>query len=165
VFEQFLGIPVHPLLVHFAVVFVPLQILSAFTYTLVPRLRRTIEWLVLTLAVVGPLAAFAAKLSGDAFRRRLVRNHIAGPTLLSKITNHSNLGNTALYTSIVLTVLTVLFVVVTRSRTRTGRPASGPGVGVAAIALTVAVLAAGAVTGYYIVRAGDAGAHIAWTGY
>jgi uncharacterized membrane protein len=165
VFEQFRGIPMHPLLVHAAVVFVPLQILATFAYILVARLRSKIEWLVLTLAILGPVAALLAKLSGDAFRRRLINRHIATPTLLSNIANHSHYGNIALYCTIGLTVLTILFVVLTRNRMRAGPPANSSGAAAVGVVLTVAVLGAGLVTGYYVVRAGDAGAHMAWSGY
>ena len=178
-FEEVLGIPAHPLLVHAAVVFVPLQILAAFAYAIVPYVRRLIAWLVVALAVVAPLAALFSKLSGDAFRARLIRNGSVGPPVLDKISQHSSYGNNTLYFSIGLSVVMLALVAVQVLRSR--RPATAgvaagdgeearkgdqPAKGsiVVAAVLTVAVLVVGAFTGYYVFRTGDTGAHIVWSG-
>jgi heme/copper-type cytochrome/quinol oxidase subunit 2 len=173
VFEEVLGIPAHPLLVHAAVVFVPLQILAAFAYAFVPFVRRFIAWLVIGLAMVAPMSVLLAKLSGDAFQARLIRNGTADPVFLAQIKQHNSYGDTTLYLSIALSALIILlmFVQVWRSRPTTGaapdkpdtsQPAKGPIV-VAAV-LTVAVLAAGVATGYFVFKTGDSGAHMVWSG-
>jgi hypothetical protein len=178
-FEEVLGIPAHPLLVHAAVVFVPLQILAAFAYAIVPYVRRLIAWLVVALAVVAPLAALFSKLSGDAFRARLIRNGSVGPPVLDKISQHSSYGNNTLYFSIGLSVAMLALVAVQVLRSRrpaTAGAAAGDGeeahkgdqqakgsIIVAAV-LTVAVLVVGAFTGYYVFKTGDSGAHIVWSG-
>ncbi|HEX2356851.1 MAG TPA: hypothetical protein VHI50_10380, partial [Micromonosporaceae bacterium] len=64
-FEEILGVPAHPLLVHAAVVFVPLLIAAALAYALVPALRGRVGWAVALLAVAAPLAAWFATLSGN----------------------------------------------------------------------------------------------------
>ena len=176
VFEEILGIPAHPLIIHGAVVFVPLQIAAAIAYALVPYVRRYTAWLVVGLAVVAPAAAYAAKLSGEALRNRLSRNGTTDPGILNKITKHSQFADRAAFASIALGVLMLVLVwLVSRSR----RPGASDGAsdgdqpatsGVArgptwlTIVLTVAVLGIGATTGYYIFRAGDSGAHIVWEG-
>jgi len=43
VFEQLLGLPAHPLLLHATVVFVPLLALGTIAYAVVPRLRRRVR--------------------------------------------------------------------------------------------------------------------------
>jgi hypothetical protein len=171
VFETVFGIPAHPLIVHAAVVFVPLQILTAFAYAFVPFVRRSIVWLVIGLAVVGPVSVFLAKESGDAFKERLIRNGTAGPALLDQINAHNSYASTTVFASFALAALMVLLVLVQmwRSRPTTSaeedktdkRPAKSPIV-VAAV-LTVAVLAVGATTGYYIFKTGDTGAHMVWS--
>jgi hypothetical protein len=181
-FEEVLGIPAHPLLVHAAVVFVPLQILAAFAYAIVPYVRRLIAWLVVALAVVAPLAALFSKLSGDAFRARLIRNGTVGQPVLDKISQHSSYGNNTLYFSIGLSVamLALVAVQVLRSRRPATAGAAGAAAGdgeeahkadqpakgwiVVAAVLTVAVLVVGAFTGYYVFKTGDTGAHIVWSG-
>src|SRR5262249_1327444 len=77
--DTLLGIPSHPPLIHAAVVFIPLLAIGAVVYVLVPLLRERIRWAVFLLALAGAGAAFLAKLSGDAFRHRIIRRHLASP--------------------------------------------------------------------------------------
>jgi hypothetical protein len=173
VFEVVFGIPAHPLLVHAAVVFVPLQILAALAYAFVPFVRRFVLWLVIGLAFLAPVTVLLATLSGEAFEERLIRNGTLGSGLLAQVKQHNSYGDTTLYASIALSVLMVLlvFVQVWRSRPTTGadsdkpdasQPAKGPIV-VAAV-VTVAVLAVAVTTGYFVFKTGDSGAHMVWSG-
>jgi len=172
VFEEILGIPAHPLLVHAAVVFVPLQILAALAYALVPFVRRYIVWFVVGIAVIAPITVFTAKLSGDAFRARKIRIGQASDELLARIDQHSSFGVRTLYASLILSVLMILMLFAqTRSRRGVGSPPGGaetstPGKGsmVLGIILTVAVLGAGATAGYFVFKTGDSGAKMVWTG-
>ena len=175
-FEEVFGIPAHPLVVHAAVVFIPLQILAALGYAFIPPVRRFIAWLVVALAVAGPLAALFARLSGTAFEARLIRNGKAGPPLLQKIAEHYSYATNTLYFSIGLGVLMLALVGVQVMRSRNAvvagdaggeqsETASAKGPIVVAAVITVAVVAVGAFTGYYIFKTGDTGAHMVWTGY
>lgn len=157
-----MDLPAHPLLVHAAVVFVPLQALSALSYTLVPALRRHITWAVVALAVVAPLCALLAVLSGDALRDRLVRNGIAGEQLIASVDAHRSLGTMVLYSSAALGLATLVLWLVARSRSRASSP--GKGSLVAIVVLGLVVLAASAVSGYYVFRTGDSGASMVWSG-
>ena len=171
--ETVFGIPTHPLIVHAAVVFVPLQILAAFAYAFVPLVRRFIAWLVSGLALVAPVSVFLAKESGDAFQERLVRNGTAGPALLDQIKLHNSYAEPTVFGSIGLSALMVLLLLVQVWRSRQPTSAEGEKTDrsqrakspiVVAAVLTVAVLAVGATTGYYIFKTGDTGAHMVWTG-
>ena len=171
VFEEILGIPAHPLLVHAAVVFVPLQIVAALAYALVPFVRRYIAWFVAGIAVIAPITVFTAKLSGDAFRARKIRIGAASDELLASIDQHSSFGLRTLYASLVLSVLMLLMLFVqTRSlrgvdsavEAETSTPAKGSMA--LGIILTVAVLGAGATAGYFVFKTGDSGAKMVWTG-
>jgi hypothetical protein len=170
VFEELLGLPAHPLLVHAAVVFVPLLVVAAAAYALVPFVRRWIAWAVVGLAVVAPFAAWFATLSGNAFRERLVAQGLA-PEFIERIDEHRAFGDRTLWTSIGLAVLAVLLVAVhTRLRRRTtptgggAEPPARPGTGVllATVALSVGVLILAGVSAYYAYKAGDSGARIVW---
>ena len=57
------GLPLHPLVVHAAVVFGPLAALAALGY-LVPRWRSTLRWPMVGLAVVATGSVVLAYLSG-----------------------------------------------------------------------------------------------------
>jgi uncharacterized membrane protein len=151
--ETFLGIPLHPLLIHTAVVFVPLLVLAALVYALVPRLRPRVGWLLVGLAVIAPLCALASKLSGDAFRARLASRH-ASTELLSKIDGHRQLGTILVYVVAALGIVCLLLVLLPTARQTK------------AVQLTLLVLTVGLslASGYYVFRTGDTGAHIAWSG-
>ena len=70
-FDLISGIPVHPLVVHAAVVLLPLAALALIAVFLVPRWRGTFGWLVLAGLFVGAGAAFVAKESGEALAARV----------------------------------------------------------------------------------------------
>ncbi len=177
-FEEVFGIPAHPLLVHAAVVFVPLQILAALSYAFVPFARRLIAWLVVALAVAAPLSAYFAKLSGDAFEARMIKRGTVTPQGLQDIAQHSGYGTNTLYFSIGLSVAVVLLLIVQMARSAKSAQAlststaegagesvtkkGGRGPVVVAALLTVAVLVLGALTGYYVFKTGDSGAHMVW---
>ena len=75
------GLPLHPLLVHAAVVFTPLAALVALAYALVTRWRERLRVPMLVLAVVATLAVVAAFLSGKGFLEstpELARKPIVG---------------------------------------------------------------------------------------
>jgi hypothetical protein len=171
VFDEFMGIPAHPLLVHAAVVFVPLLIVAAAVYALVPVVRRWIAWAVVGLAVVSPFAVWVATLSGNALRERLAQQG-ASPDILAWIDEHRDFGDATLWATILLSVLTLLMVgsVVAKGRRpaaadgpaghaapRSGRPAL-----IVTIVLAIAVLGAAGAGGYYVFKTGDSGARAVW---
>ena len=146
-----MGLPLHPLVIHAAVVFIPLLVLVALGYALVPRLRSHLGWVAVVLAVVAPLSALAAKITGDAFRARLAR--ITPNARFDLIDEHRSLGTLTLYVTIVLGLLTLALVLIRR------RPA------VLNALLVIAIVLASAATGYYVFRSGDTAARIVWTGF
>ena len=170
-FEEILGIPAHPLLIHAAVVFVPLQVLAAIAYAVVPMTRRYIWWAVLGLAVIAPGAAWFAKLSGTALKERLIRHNQASGTFLSKVDQHNSFGDRTAYFATALGVLMLLMVLVVTKRPAEGETSKslvGAGAGgsmVVSVLMLVGIIVIGGVTGYYIFRTGDTGAHMVWQGY
>ncbi len=150
-FETFLGIPLHPLAVHVPVVLVPMLILAALAYALVPRLRPQVGWVAVLLAIATPLSALAAKLSGDAFRARYARRG-ASADFLAKVDAHRSLATILVYVVAVF-ALAVLAMVLARNASR-------------ALTVVLAVVTVGLAlaSAYYVFRAGDTGAHVVWTG-
>lgn len=77
------GLPLHPLVVHAAVVFGPLGALTALGYVALPRWRDRLRWPMVVMALVATGSIVAAYLSGDAFldqvpaleQKPLVRTH------------------------------------------------------------------------------------------
>jgi uncharacterized membrane protein len=162
VFEEFMGIPAHPLLVHAAVVFVPLLIVVAIGYAVVPGLRRYLWWAAAALAVAAPVTALVAKLSGDAFRARMVRNGTATEDFLPRIDEHRMFGTNLVYAAAALGILVIALVLVTRPSTDPDLPRNSSSV--VAIVFIVGALAASAASGYYVFKTGDTGAKMVWTG-
>lgn len=148
-----MGLPLHPLAIHAAVVAVPLLALAGIVYALVPRLRERIGWLTVLLALVTPLTVLVSKLAGDAFRARIEHKNLATPEIFAKIDNHRSLGTITLYLTVALAVA-ILALVLLRNQPR-------------AVSLVLAVLTVGlgVAAVWYVYRTGDAGAKIVWTGY
>lgn len=175
-FEQVLGLPAHPLLVHAAVVFVPLLALAALTYALVRPLRRHIRWAVVLLALAAPGAAVFAKLSGDAFRNRLIARDLVSEDILEKVAEHQKYGDLAMWVAIALGVVTLALAL-----TVVAGPPRGPGTGgpdgahrsasgrltstVLEIALGVAAVGLAAAALFYVYQTGDSGARVVWDGF
>ncbi len=157
-FNHILGIPAHPLLIHAAVVFIPLLIVGAIVYAAWPPFHPRIFWAVAALAIVAPFSALFAKLSGQDLRNELIAKNIVGQ--LAKIDRHNSYGNDTFYWTIALGVVT-LALLAYYARVKK----SGAGIPMAArVTATVVTVVLGAVVGYYIFRTGDTGAHIAWAG-
>ncbi|MFZ1412042.1 MAG: cytochrome b5 domain-containing protein [Micropruina sp.] len=71
IFDTIAGLPLHPLVVHAAVVLLPLSALGLIALVLVPTWRSTFGWLTLGGLSVGTVSAFIAKESGEALAARL----------------------------------------------------------------------------------------------
>lgn len=59
--------PLHPLIVHAAVVFAPLAALAGLLYAALPKWRWATRWPMIALAVIGAGSVLAAYLSGKSF--------------------------------------------------------------------------------------------------
>ena len=70
-FDQVTGLPLHALVIHAVVVFVPLTVLVALAYALVPRWRWLLRWPLLAGSAVCLASGFVAKQSGEALWERL----------------------------------------------------------------------------------------------
>jgi hypothetical protein len=97
VFDEFNGLPMHPLVVHAAVVFVPLLCLLAVVYAVVPRVRLMVGWAAAALAVGAPIAAWVATRSGAALAETRYADQIP-----PAVQDHQQYGDRAMYASIAL---------------------------------------------------------------
>ena len=158
VFDQIGGLPVHVLVLHAAVVLIPLLALGAIVYAIVPRWRSRIGWAVLLLAIAAPVAAFVTRESGMQFYNRIVARGISpkGHELLDQ---HMNFGTLTMWFSIALGVVALVMVIATLRRPRTSLPR------IADVGLAVIMVALAAISGYYVFRTGDSGAHVVWGTY
>jgi hypothetical protein len=158
VFGQILGIPAHALLVHAAVVFIPLLVLIAITYAVLPRLRARVGWAAAVLAVVAPVAAFFAKESGDQLEAALIAKKYP-PEILNQVAVHSGYGDVLLSYTLGLGVATVLLLFVTSGHRLVRGLPSWVGLVLGGIVVVLGVITAG-----YAYLTGDTGAHAVWQG-
>ena len=155
-FDKVFGLPMHVLVVHAAVVFVPLLALVAIGYAVAPRLRSRLDWATGLLAVAAPLVAWLAVLSGNAFRRRLIARGFGG-VVLDRINRHMTYGNYTLWVAAALGVLTLLLLAGTLGSRSWSRPLT--------MTLSVLVVLAALAATYFVIRTGDLGARAVWTGF
>lgn len=78
--DSIFGLPAHPLLVHAAVVLVPLAAIGTIVIAFWPAARAKVGWIVAGIGILGFLFAFLAKESGEALLKttrvtQLVKDH------------------------------------------------------------------------------------------
>ncbi|SBV26027.1 hypothetical protein GA0070620_1509 [Micromonospora krabiensis] len=159
-----MGIPAHPLVLHAAVVFVPLLAVLTVGYALVPPIRPHTRWVLGLLAVGAPVAALLAKLSGDAFFDRLLSGNRVSPEYVPRLEAHQQLGNLTLYATLGLAVLALALVVLVAPRSGGADDAVAARPAALTVPLRVLSIAAAGVAVYYVVRTGDSGAKAVWEG-
>ncbi|MBV1849214.1 hypothetical protein [Catellatospora tritici] len=157
-FKELLGLPAHPLLVHAAVIFGPLLVLSVVVYSLIPSVRRFLGWTVVALAIVAPAALWFAKLSGEELFRTLIAKNYP-QEILSQVDKHGDFADVAAWTGTALGVLSLFLVLIC---TAAGKKPATPGSRSLTYGIVVISLLVAGVTGYYVFKTGDTGAHIVW---
>jgi hypothetical protein len=139
------GLPLHPLVVHAAVVFGPVGALAALAYVALPSWRDRLRWPMVALAVLATGAIVAAFVTGTSF-------YNSRPELqqLSSVATHRSRGRTLFWVTLPFGVLAVA---AGWFHTRPGglRAVLDVLLGVAALAVLVLV-----------VMTGDAGARAVW---
>ncbi|GAB7006607.1 hypothetical protein JCM18899A_40800 [Nocardioides sp. AN3] len=149
------GLPLHPLIVHATVVFVPLAALAVAAAVLAPRFRRWAGPLPALLSLVALVLTPLSTSTGENLERSLPHN--------SLIEQHAELGDQLIGFTIVLFVLAAAQWWLGRRR-----PVRGPGAeghdrlrGLA-VAVGLLALLAAVGTGVQVARIGHSGAKAAW---
>jgi uncharacterized membrane protein len=91
--DEVFGIPLHPLVVHAAVVFVPLAALATVVFAAVPRWRRTYGWLVVATSAIALITVPLATQTG---KRLLEMREFGGP-VLEKVLEHEEMGDRVIW--------------------------------------------------------------------
>ncbi len=152
-FDTAFGLPLHPLVVHLVVVFLPLAAFTVILAAVWPRFRRWAGPLPLGLAVIGTIAVPVATQSGEALAS-------TGLGQLPAVQTHTGLGDQTLWWALGLLVAAAL-VFWLHLKTRTADSNRKPGQAlVAGIAVFAAVAAVG--TAVHIYRVGESGAEAVW---
>ena len=143
VFDLVMGLPVHPLIVHLAVVLIPLAAIAASVMAVKPGVSRKYGAVIIGITVVGQLSLNVAKLSGEALLERLDM----------ELERHTELGNLAPLASVPLLVLVILLYQVDRRRRGSKLRKL-----IALLTVIAALFAAG-----YISLTGHSGAEAVWS--
>ncbi|GAB2610298.1 hypothetical protein Aab01nite_24500 [Paractinoplanes abujensis] len=157
-FDQINGLPVHALVLHAAVIFVPLLAVGAVVYALVPRWRPKLGWAVVLLAVAAPASAFVAKASGTELYNRLLDQGMSGRGK-EILDDHMGFGTLTAWFALALGVVSIVLVALTWRRAGGRLPMIGE-VGAAVVLIVLAAL-----SGYYVFKTGDSGATAVWGTY
>ncbi|CAB4636613.1 unannotated protein [freshwater metagenome] len=139
------GLPLHPLLVHGAVVLVPLVALGALVMSYLPSFSRRHGKVILGLAIIAQISVFLAKISGEAFEDILNKS----------VEKHAELGEIAPFVTIPMVVLIYL-------RWRMDRSGSTFGSVLIRRLTSVALVVASLTSIVFIFLVGHSGAESVW---
>ena len=158
-FERFGDLPLHVLVIHLAVVVLPVAALTAIVFALVPKWRWFLRWPALVLGVGALVCAFVAKKSGEAFVA-------AVPTLQKPVELHEQRGNLLFWYCLIFAVVAVAAFLLLG-----GRSALASGKGEKAttsrpleLVTQAAVVVIAVLVLWQTIRTGDAGAKAVWDG-
>jgi len=145
------GLPLHPLVVHFVVVLMPLAAVGAVVIAVWPAARERFGWLVVAAAAVATLLVPIATNAGGKLKARV------GPEN-PRILRHEQLGNQMIYWAIPLLVFVAALMVVHELNKRQQINWAKP------VIIVLAVLSIGGAVGagIHVYRVGDAGSRASY---
>lgn len=150
--EQINGLPLHILLVHGVIVFVPLAALLVVISAVWPAARRRLGFITPLVALVALVLTPIAANAGSWLLARLY-------AITPAIQEHADLGATMLWYSIGLFVAALLVWGVPLLLTRRSNEPPAPWIGV--LVAVIAIVLAGA-SAVQVVRVGEAGSKAVW---
>lgn len=150
--ESLFGLPAHPLLVHGAVVLLPLAVVGTLVVAAVPPARRHFAPVVLALAVAATGAVGLAQTSGEALEDRVRETDL--------VDEHTDRGESVLPWAIGVTVAAAAVT----AADRLGRPRSWDvRQRLATVVLIAVALVVGAGATWSVIDVGHSGAKATWT--
>lgn len=148
-FDLITGLPVHPLVVHFAVVILPIAALALIVLVFVKKWQKTFGWVVLGGLAVGFVASYVSKESGEALALRM-----------GKPAEHAQWGDILPFVALALLIIAAVWFWLVLRSAKKPKEVSPIAVKLAAgAAVVLAVIATG-----MTVVVGHTGAEAAWQG-
>lgn len=159
VFDEFVGVPTHPLAVHAPVVLIPIATVVAVVLSVRDDLRRRVGWFMPGAVLVLVVMLFVAKESGEAAKE--------ADNIFGDIAQHEDLANATFVLSLVWFVLALAVTIrdrmVGRGRAQAvSADALLPSGDRIAFVLGVLAAIAAIVTTVWLIRTGHAGAESRW---
>jgi hypothetical protein len=155
VLSEIFGLPSHALLVHAAVVLVPLAAVALVVTGWRADWRRQYGFGVMLLAVAGAGFSFLAKQSGGALRKT-IRAAASSAGTPANFGGHPQQGDRAFIVAVIFGLTAVAWWAVDRYRTRAGLPGWAP------VATYVVAVGVGGLATLLMVIAGHSGATLVW---
>ena len=140
------GLPLHPLVVHAAVVLGPLGALAAVAYVALPRWRDRLRWPMVVLALLAVASIVAAYYTGKSFFNSRPPEIQAAPLVVT----HQHLAQQLFWITLAFGVVAVVSAWLA---TRTGA---------LRVVLDVLLAAGAVVVLIWVARTGEAGARAVW---
>lgn len=174
-FDEIFGLPVHPLVVHAAVVFIPLLALLAAAYAVLPRWRGRLGWAVVLLGIAAPVSAMVARLSGEALVDTRFGGEYPEGVLGERVAEHADIAFPLVWCTLLLGVVSLLLVYTAGRSAPPPGSGSGSGAGTGrraavrtagnttvTMVLSVVTVLLAIVALYFAVRTGHSGAVAVW---
>jgi uncharacterized membrane protein len=143
------GLPLHPLVVHAAVVLGPLAALAALAYVGLPKHRDKLRWVALVTVLLGTASIWAAYLTGNNFFSNGDFDTFS-QKIQDRIATHQSYARTLRWITTGFAAVTVL---ATWLHSRTGP---------ARIVLGLLVVVGAVLTLVWVALTGEAGARAVW---
>ncbi|WP_432939929.1 DUF2231 domain-containing protein [Kribbella sp. CA-253562] len=158
-FERFGDLPLHVLVIHAAVVLLPVAALLAIAFAVVPRWRWLLRWPALLLGLGALVVAYVAKESGEAFVAAI-------PELEPAVKVHEERGDLLFWYVLVFAVLVVaaFLLLAGPSALASGKGAKATKSRPLELVISAAIVVVGVLVIYQTIRTGDAGAKAVWDG-
>jgi hypothetical protein len=144
------GLPAHPLIVHAAVVLLPIAALGLIVVALVPKARRHYAPVVVVLALAATVAVGLAQQSGESLEDSVQRTEL--------VREHTSQGETVLPWAIAVTIVSALVAAEPYVRDRLGKVSPKVATGV----LVGASLIVGVGATWTVIDVGHSGATSVW---
>lgn len=149
---ELVGLPLHPLIVHAVVIFVPLAALGGIAMSFLTAARTRYGWLVVAFALIGMVSTIVAQQAGEALAATF-------PQKTAAMSAHISIGDELFAWTIILFVGTVVLMLA--QRLVDADHARGGFVRWGGVVVTVV----GAVVSFIqVIRIGHAGAAAVWGG-
>lgn len=151
------GLPLHPLVVHAAVTFIPLSAAVSIAFAVLPRWRWLLRWPTAVLAVATPVLAWVARQSGEA----LLDDR---PELARLVTEHQEWGQLTAFVSLpyVVVVGVAVWSLAGTSALASGRGAQESRIPALEKVMPALVVVASLALLVLVVLVGDSGARAVW---
>ncbi|TCN35012.1 hypothetical protein EV644_11733 [Kribbella orskensis] len=158
-FERFGDLPLHVLVIHAAVVVLPVSALTAIVFAVVPKWRWLLRWPTLLLGLGSLVLAYVARQSGEAFVAAI-------PELQPIVQLHENRGRLLFWYCLIFAVVAIVAFLVLGgpSSLASGKGAKATRSRPLELVVSAALVVISVLVIWQTIRTGDAGARAVWNG-